>query len=96
LSEDPNEAVKEVLRQILDEENRKSAIGNHHHLNGLSFGGGLASIPKFTKDIIRQELLHEKNHNQTTSHSVSGFTSSTTTSTSTNKNKNSNLSRRLN
>ena len=45
-SEDPNEAVKEVLKQILDEENKKAY--------------GASAIPKFTKDIIKQELLNEK------------------------------------
>ena len=55
-TDDPNEAVKEVLRQILDEESKKNNAGGHY---GLSVGG-LSSIPKYTKDIIKQEILHEK------------------------------------
>eukprot|EP00347_Sterkiella_histriomuscorum_P013611 403364056 len=96
LKDDPNEAVKEVLKQILDEENKKSSIGSIAHM-GLAFGG-ISQIPKFTKDIIRQEILHEKvqNHNNSASQSVSGFSSSVTTA-STNKNsKSTNMSRRQN
>lgn len=44
------------MKQILEEESKKS---NGNGLFGLSVGG-LANIPKYTKDIIKQEILNEK------------------------------------
>lgn len=53
--DDPSEAVKEVLKQILDSDTSAKS-GN---IYGHSVGG-ITQIPKYTKEIIKKEILSDQ------------------------------------
>jgi hypothetical protein len=56
-NEEDEVRIKNVLRQILDDDNKRgTSVGNVG--NGGTHMG--LNIPKYRKDIIRQELLKEK------------------------------------